>query len=645
DLVGRLKEGGDLLLGDSVVAYSEKFGLRVPEGAVETGSTVQIVSSNDPPSLNIPNAGQPLAYRENDGFVSLLSEVEITDADGSTLELVTISLGDSYVPGEDELSLLESGITGIETQWDSAQGVLSLAGKATHAEWEQILKSVAYRNLSDAPSEQPRQLSWTIGDGSASSASVSTHVEIISVRDEPVFEPAFGDLHFHRRNGKWVVDMIDQGEVVMDSRPMPTSLGLIFPDQVPPISAAVVAGPSSLIPSSGVNLIWDGDYPTWSFEPVPGVTGEGWMQMIIQQPDGKKVTYTMSFTIEAGTEEPAMEIEGNHLVYTEDEGPRRLISRALINDDDDTHLEGATIRFVNQSYVVGEDRLVFVDTNEITGTWNEQEGVLTLQGRAEVENYATALERVAYENTNHGAPSSALRQLEWAVSDDEGGLSVPVDSTLEVIPVNDPTQVDSFPDQMLDQGDTFLFILTFEDVDSDLADLTFEVSHDADVATNIKGTKVEVLLEELEVKPNLDLRTISISGTLVSVESSAVVTMSARVGDQQNEGALGSTSFQIYCRAPGDSLDPNVLAPYSVAISQKQPHEYKEGEPMEEPTLSLTWYGNARLQVYDSIESLGDPQAMTEEVILGDVGKVQFPIDLNKEFGFYILLPVDPNQP
>ena len=66
---------------------------------------------------------------------------------------------------------------------------------------------------------------------------------------------------------------------------------------------------------------------------------------------------------------------------------------------------------------------------------------------------------------------------------------------------------------------------------------------------------------------------------------------------------------------------------------------------MEEPTLSLTWYGNARLQVYDSIDSLGDPQAMTEEVILGDVGKVQFPIDLNKEFGFYILLPVDSNQP
>jgi len=51
------------------------------------------------------------------------------------------------------------------------------------------------------------------------------------------------------------------------------------------------------------------------------------------------------------------------------------------------------------------------------------------------------------------------------------------------------------------------------------------------------------------------------------------------------------------------------------------------------------------LQFYDSIESLGDPQAMTEEVILGDVGQLQFPIDMNREFGFYILLPVDPNQP
>lgn len=431
----------------------------------------------------------------------------------------------------------------------------------------------------------------------------------------------------------------------MDSMPLPTSLGLIFPDQVPPASAVVVAGPPSLIPSSGVRLIWDGGYPTWSFEPVPGVTGDGWMQMIIQQPDGTKVTHTMSFTIEAGTEEPSMEIEGNHLVYTEDEGPRRLISRALINDDDDTHLEGATIRFVNQSYVVGEDRLVFVDNNEITGTWNEQEGVLTLQGRAEVEKYATALERVAYENTNHGAPVLALRQLEWTVSDDEGGLSLPASSTVEVIPVNDATQVDSFSDQMLDQGDTFLFILTFEDVDSDLTDLTFEVSHNADVATNIKGVRTELLIEEFEVKPSLELRTISISGTLVSVESSAVITMSVQVGDQQHEGAVGSTSFQIYCRAPGDSVDPNELAPYSLTINQKQPHEYEEGEPMEEPTLSLTWYGNARLIVFESIESVGDPHGIVDEVFLGDVGELQFPIDMTKECGFYILLPADPNQP
>jgi len=27
------------------------------------------------------------------------------------------------------------------------------------------------------------------------------------------------------------------------------------------------------------------------------------------------------------------------------------------------------------------------------------------------------------------------------------------------------------------------------------------------------------------------------------------------------------------------------------------------------------------------------------------VGQLQFPIDMNREFGFYILLPVDPNQP
>ncbi len=66
---------------------------------------------------------------------------------------------------------------------------------------------------------------------------------------------------------------------------------------------------------------------------------------------------------------------------------------------------------------------------------------------------------------------------------------------------------------------------------------------------------------------------------------------------------------------------------------------------MEEPTLSLTWYGNARLIVFESIESVGDPHGIVDEVFLGDVGELQFPIDMTKECGFYILLPADPNQP
>jgi UDP-N-acetylmuramoylalanine--D-glutamate ligase len=76
DLVGRLKEGGDLLLGDSVVAYSEKFGLRVPEGAVVISSKnldIEKIPNNSPfkSRPQMPNYFMTLAFWKIKGYTEL----------------------------------------------------------------------------------------------------------------------------------------------------------------------------------------------------------------------------------------------------------------------------------------------------------------------------------------------------------------------------------------------------------------------------------------------------------------------------------------------------------------------------------------------------------------------------------------------
>lgn len=93
-----------------------------------------------------------------------------------------------------------------------------------------------------------------------------------------------------------------------------------------------------------------------------------------------------------------------------------VTSSLLAFDQDSNNWTGATIQ-ISLNYRSDQDVLGFVNTGNITGSWNAATGTLTLSGTDTVSNYRTALRKVAYRNTS-GSPNMALtRTIDFQVTD------------------------------------------------------------------------------------------------------------------------------------------------------------------------------------------------------------------------------------
>jgi len=89
-------------------------------------------------------------------------------------------------------------------------------------------------------------------------------------------------------------------------------------------------------------------------------------------------------------------------------------SGVTITDDSPT-LVGGTVR-ISSGYVSTEDVLSFINTSNITGSYDTPTGVLTLTGTDTVANYQLALRSVLFSNTN-ATPATNARVVTFQVND------------------------------------------------------------------------------------------------------------------------------------------------------------------------------------------------------------------------------------
>jgi len=406
---------------------------------------IEITPVNDAPVLSSIETA-PLNFPENSAPVAITNTVQVGDIDDSNIESAQIAISSNFVSGEDQLNFIDqNGITGV---FDAANGVLSLNGSASVAQYQAALQSITYQAPGDNPTAQQRAISFTIDDGDATSNTLTRVIDITPVNDAPLLTTIESAPAIYIENSPGI--NITGNLSVSDADDTNLEFAVIT------ITGNHNAAEDSLlfVDQSGI---------TGSYDPIAGVlTLTGSATAAAYQTAIHSVTYvnssdnpslltrTVSFMLNDGAADsnlltrdinimpvndaPALNgIENTTTTYAESTAPITVTGTLGVSDLDDLFIESAEAR-ISSNYIATEDQLLFTDQAGITGSFDSATGTLTLTGTASVADYETALQSVTYVNTSNN-PSTLTRTVEFT-ADDGDSISNLVSRAISVTPLN-----------------------------------------------------------------------------------------------------------------------------------------------------------------------------------------------------------------
>ncbi len=397
--------------------------------------------------------------------------IDVTDVDGTMLTSATVAITGGFVLGD--VLAADEGLTGISVTYDGLNGLLTLSGADTHADYEQVLQSVTFASTNDAPGAM-RTVTWTIiDDGSPFMAGTpqTTNIIVTLVNDAPDVSPATlaavnedtanppgatvatlfagalfsdpddpaetitgvaisGNTANAATEGAWQystdagASWFDVGTVAED-----TALALSASSLIRFVPVSNFNGTPAGLTVYGLDNTYAGGFTSGVATVTVDATTNGGITAISDK------STTISTSITAVNDAPAGTPASGTLAYTENQAATALDTDIAITDVDDTDLEGAVVQLAG--FVAGQDVLGFIDQNGIAGNFDAGTGILTLTGSATLAEYEAALESVTYFNSSDD-PSVALRAALFAISDDGVSFTAFGTVAVNVTPVNDP---------------------------------------------------------------------------------------------------------------------------------------------------------------------------------------------------------------
>ncbi|NBT63122.1 MAG: hypothetical protein EBT02_15275, partial [Planctomycetia bacterium] len=181
--------------------------------SLDVTSTVNLIAINDAP---VVTAGATLAYTENAAATVIDSTIAISDSDDTQLTSATVTISSGLFAGDIIEFTDQSGIAGT---YDAINGVLSLVGSATKAQYQAALRSVTYRSISEDPTNnytlanRSRTISWQVTDANSGGAGaaaltstvVTSTINLTATNDTPVVV-AGGTLNYTENAAAVVID-------------------------------------------------------------------------------------------------------------------------------------------------------------------------------------------------------------------------------------------------------------------------------------------------------------------------------------------------------------------------------------------------------------------------------------------------------
>ncbi|MEY4710814.1 MAG: hypothetical protein RIS88_264, partial [Pseudomonadota bacterium] len=155
-------------------------------------TTLTIAPVNDAP---VVTSAASATYTENAASATVLSPLlTLSDADDTNIASGSVTIG-NFTAGD---TLTWTNKPGINAAYNSDTGVLTLSGSAALANYQALLRTVAYSNASNDPTlnSATRTITWSVTDansdgaGPATSTAATTTLTIAPVNDAPVVTTA-----------------------------------------------------------------------------------------------------------------------------------------------------------------------------------------------------------------------------------------------------------------------------------------------------------------------------------------------------------------------------------------------------------------------------------------------------------------------
>ncbi len=423
----------------------------------------------------------------------------VVESNNTLLIAATARISVNYIAGEDSLDI---GVLwpGMEVDFDSEQGLLTIRGAATAFEYEEVLRSLLF--VDSAEYRTPRTIAVTIQVFDGLSVS-SDAVVFLDIAHAPFIYSDIDNVASYtigKEESRIGVDLsisymgpITSATVTITSGFEPDQDALVIPQQQG-ISTSFDATTGQLTLSGNASpqvyaqLLGNIRYINSRFNPTAGDRMVS-LQVFSGETPSNQIQTLIS--VEAILVSPTIDV-GSIQSFVEDGPSSTLFANLALEPRDNLSplagetnlLHGAIIEVVN--YVEGEDLLVVENTANILGDFNPDQGRMYLTGTASFEEYETILQSVRYINSSD-APTTGVRQIALRLlASNASGYSTPVVGQLTVVGTSDSLQ--------LIAGDaTDVSVIQNSDaIDLGLSDLRFQASENLgeEIALGFRVTKL-----------------------------------------------------------------------------------------------------------------------------------------------------------
>jgi len=376
---------------------------------------------NDSPILSTIGNGA-ISFTEGDVTAPITQTLAILDPDNSNIDSATITLN-NRVSG-DALIYSDSNPTITASTYNPANGIITLAGSATIAEYETAIRSIEFSNLSDDPGAATRNVSIVVNDGNIDSFAIDRDIKVTPINDAPAISTlgtsvitfTEGDAPLAVTNSLIISDSDDTdiesaklsianfkiGEDTLTMAPQPNVTAIFN------MGTITLTGPASA--TEFQNAIRAVSYSNYSENPD---TTTRTINVVVTDGDASSNVLSRDIKVVAINDDPILtDLEPTPIAFIEGDLLVMLSTAITVTDVDDFNIETASVSITN--YVAGEDTLTMAPQANVNAAFSA--GTLTLTGPATISEFQQAIRAVSYINTSEN-PDTTTRTITFTIND------------------------------------------------------------------------------------------------------------------------------------------------------------------------------------------------------------------------------------